>query len=70
MKALDPCERWMLKPPEEIIDRLLALSSRTIGLPVTAVPETRHRDRYSRYWMLVRRKQIREALRRAMRRAR
>ena len=69
MKAPDQCERWKLRNAEEIIERLLAESSRiatrllaygnidrTIHLPKHATrPKS---DRYSRYWMLLRRRQL------------
>lgn len=45
MKAPDPCERWMLRNPEEIIERLIAGSERAAK---RAPREKRARRRESR----------------------
>lgn len=52
MKAPDPCERWMLQPPGDIIEQLIERSSR-LSLPkleITDVSVPLLRDRYYTQW--------------------
>lgn len=53
----DRCERWMLRSPEEIIERLLAIR------PVFRLPETKpDRCAKDRYYTLARRLRVRQAM--------
>ena len=56
---------WMWKSPEEIIDRLLAITTRQQARPLLIVPhETKRGADRDRYYTMARRAQIRAYIRR------
>jgi hypothetical protein len=67
VKAPDIVESWKWKPAEQIIERLLSLSSRTIGKSTNEPMAKRPRDRYSLQYMLMRRLIVRRKTKQAMR---
>jgi hypothetical protein len=61
MKAPDPCERWMLRSAEEIIERLLSISSRTTGKAARPSAPPAQGSTKDRYYTQARRAQVRRA---------
>jgi hypothetical protein len=52
MKAIDPCERWMLRSGEESIERLLA-RSRAAAMPKVKQPKPKHATSEQRSYLHV-----------------
>lgn len=68
MKAIDPCPRWMWRDPEEIIERLIAISERVPT--VRTVAHQVSQCAKDRYYVQARRVHVKQLMRAVMRGAR